>query len=97
MRYTTRDDCGNAQLNEGVRLMDALNRLAQLEDWWDAVEAKPIIHCGQCRWADWYSLQTDKGEIVEKYCNCMKTRTSGHKENDFCSHGEFESDHKEDK
>jgi len=33
MRYTKRDDCGNAQLTDGVRLMDALNRLAYFEDW----------------------------------------------------------------
>lgn len=70
--------------------MDALNRLAQLEDWWNVVEAKPIIHCGQCRWADWFHLKTDKGEIVERYCFCFKTGTSGHKENDFCSHGELD-------
>ena len=37
MRYTKRDENGNAQLNDGVRLMDALNRLAQLEDWWDVI------------------------------------------------------------
>ena len=67
MRYTKRDENGNAQLNEGVRLMDALNRLAQLEDWWDV-----MIH-GELE-SDHFGIYLNKEDVLSAFNSWLDSR-----------------------
>jgi len=66
MRYTKRDHNGNARLNDGVRLMDALNRLAYFEDWQAIEDAPGIIRCRDCK--HWTNNIRDS-DLRENYCD----------------------------
>jgi len=47
------------------------------------IDAEPVVHCKDCKWADWY--KTAGGE---QFCYCIETDSGGRTANDFCSYGE---------
>ena len=61
-------------------LREALGRV-------ETVDAVRVVRCKDCRFSDWYTAVNGK-----RYCYCMEHGSSGHEDNDFCSHGERDVD-----
>lgn len=61
-------------------LLDRLNNIP-------AVDAVPVVRCGQCMFSDWF-VRRGGG----KYCYCLKTGARMYGESDFCSYGRREEE-----
>ena len=53
----------------------------------NARRKEKVIRCGKCNHSDWYTSADGN-----RYCYCMEHDSSGHRENDFCSYAEEESE-----
>ena len=59
--------------------------------WLDRLEQfVPVVHCAECKWADWYETKSGK------FCGCWVTEKRGLIETDYCSFGEMDGKGKDD-